>query len=338
MRAPVNRPRPRATARYRMTNVSPQRQIVQVTADRVEEALSALLAAGPAAANRFARQAESARIPLDRFWCLADEFGRYRAAVLAVPSLGRTAMLLASHAHGADEARQLGPLIAAAAEGCSDCCDIAQALIEPSRGHDLAAFEAGGLRQLAVLEYLERHLPRAGTLEALPVPSGWTIDAAAAPDVLSGADPHALGATCRAEIIAVLEASYRETRDCPGLAGLRRTSDVLDGHFGTGSRARFWLLARRGGAAEGVCLINTSPDGNSAELVYLGLAPSARGHGIGRALLSAGMRACSLARIGSISLAVDAANEPAKSLYASLGFRRTTTRAALIRPLHASPC
>jgi ribosomal protein S18 acetylase RimI-like enzyme len=245
-------------------------------------------------------------------------------------------MLLASHAHGADDARQLGPLIAAAAEGCADCCDIAQALVEPGKVHDLAAFDAGGLRQLAVLEYLERHLPRAGTLEALAVPPGWTIAAAAAPEVLSGADPHALGADCRAEIIAVLEASYRETRDCPGLAGLRRTSDVLDGHFGTGSRARFWLLARRSGAAEGVCLVNTSPDGSSAELVYLGLAPSARGKGVARALLSAAMRACSLARIGSISLAVDAANEPAKSLYASLGFRRTTMRAALIRPLRAS--
>ena len=317
-----------------MTEPNRQRHLVRATLERIEDALAALLGSGPAAAARFARQAESANIGLERCWCLADEYGRYRAAVLAVPSLGKTAMLLASHPRTEEEARELGAVVAAAAEGCADCCDIAQALVEPSRALDLQAYLAGGLEQLATLDYLERHLPRAGVLEASPAPSGWTIEPAADAATLAGGDPAALAPERRSELITVLEASYRDTRDCPGLAGLRRTSDVLDGHFGAGTRPRFWSIARRDGRAEGVCLINTAADGASAELVYLGLAPSARGAGVARALLSHGMQACSRARIGTISLAVDARNEPARRLYESCGFRRTTSRAALIRPLH----
>lgn len=307
--------------------------VVRAPPERVEDALSALLAAGPAAASRFARQAESSRIALDRMWCLADEAGRYRMAVLAVPSLGRTAMLLASHPRSREEAALLGQAISTAAEGCADACDIAQALVEPSRPLDLEAFEAGGLVRLATLEYLERNLPRAGVLEPAPVPAGWTIDPAADPALLRGADPEALGADTRAMLVALLESSYRDTRDCPGLAGMRRTRDVLDGHFGLGARPRLWFVARESGVPRGVCLVNGAPDAHSAELVYLGLSPEARGKGVARALLAAALHACSLARVGVVSLAVDALNEPARRLYLAHGFRRVSSRVALVRRL-----
>jgi len=310
--------------------------VVRSSPDRVEEALSALLAAGPAASARFARQAESSRVSLDRIWCLADEFGRYRLAVLAVPTLGRTSMLLASHARSAEEANLLGRAVSAAAEGCADACDIAQALVEPSRPLDVASFEAGGLVRLATLDYLERNLPRAGSLEAPAAPTGWTIEPVADPAVLGGADPAALGKDRRAELIAVLESSYRDTRDCPGLAGMRRTTDVLDGHFGLGARPRHWLVARESGVARGVCLVNAAPDAQSAELVYLGLSPEARGKGLAKALLAASLHACSLARIGIVSLAVDTLNEPAKRLYLAHGFRRASSRVALVRRLHGA--
>lgn len=309
--------------------------VVRASPDRVEDALSALLAAGPAAAARFARQAESSRIALDRIWCLADEFGRYRMAVLAVPTLGRTAMLLASHAHNHDEAAALGRAISAAAEGCADACDIAQALVEPTRPRDVEAFEAGGLVRLAELDYLERNLPRAGALAPPEVPAGWTIEPVAEPARLAGADPSVLGAPTREMLVGLLESSYRETRDCPGLAGMRRTQDVLDGHFGPGARPRMWFVARESGVPRGVCLVNGAPDAASAELVYLGLSPEARGKGVARALLGSALHACSVSRIGLISLAVDALNEPARRLYLSNGFRRVSSRIALVRRLRA---
>jgi len=319
-----------------MSAVERALHVVRASPDRAEEALSALLAAGPAASARFARQAETAKIALDRIWCLADDLGRYRMAVLAVPSLGRTAMLLASHPRTLDEAQVLGRAIAAAAEGCADVSDIAQALIEPSRPFDIAAFEAGGLKQLATLDYLEKEIPRSRTASAAPrapLPPGWTLGPVADPRVLAGADPHALGDACRTEIAGVLDESYKDTRDCPGLAGMRRTLDVLDGHFGLGVRPRFWLVARRDGRALGVCLVNGSPDAANAELVYLGLAREARGHGIARALLDEILQICAQARVGILSLAVDELNDPARRLYLSRGFRRTSARIAFVRPL-----
>lgn len=311
--------------------------VVRATPDRAEEALSALLAAGPAASARFVRQAESAKIALDRIWCLADDLGRYRMAVLAVPSVGRTAMLLASHPRTPEEAQVLGRAVSAAAMGCADVSDIAQALVEPARPLDLAAYEAGGLKRLATLDYLEKEIARGRPTPAIAkaaLPAGWTIGPVADPRVLAGADPLALGEACRSEIAAVLDESYKETRDCPGLAGMRRTLDVLDGHFALGPRPRFWLVARHDGRALGVCLANGSPDAANAELVYLGLAREARGLGIARALLDELLEACARARIGLVSLAVDEINEPARRLYLSRGFHKTSARVALVRPLH----
>ncbi|MFM7259381.1 MAG: GNAT family N-acetyltransferase, partial [bacterium] len=146
-----------------------------------------------------------------------------------------------------------------------------------------------------------------------------------------GTDPHALPANVRTELCSTLERSYVDTLDCPGLAGMRRTQDVLDGHFGTGARTRHWLAAREHGAMRGVCLLNVGADGSSAELVYLGLAPEARGRGVAAALLAHGMHACSRSRCTSITLAVDARNTHAARLYATNGFHRASSRIALVR-------
>jgi ribosomal protein S18 acetylase RimI-like enzyme len=297
--------------------------------------MSALLGAGPAAAARFVQQAKSAAIRLDLIWCVADPSGRYRLAVLAVPSVGRTAMLVASHARTSEDVENLGRAVAVAAEGCRSEADLAQALVDPALPLDVASFEAGGLRRMATLDYLERALPRSGTLSLPEVPAGWTIEPAAPRESLDGSDPAALGPSRRAELIALLESTYVDTMDCPGLAGMRATSDVLDGHFGSGARRRHWFIARENGAARGVCLLNTSPDGTSAELAYFGVAPSARGRGIARVLLAAGLHACSAARIATVTLAVDSRNTPAKMLYETHGFRKTISRIALVKPLRS---
>ncbi|MFN9077144.1 MAG: GNAT family N-acetyltransferase [bacterium] len=118
---------------------------------------------------------------------------------------------------------------------------------------------------------------------------------------------------------------------------MRATADVLDGHFGSGARRRHWFIAREEGRPFGLCLLNTSPDGTSAELAYFGVAPSARGRGIAKALLATGLHACSTARISTVTLAVDSRNLPAKRLYDAHGFRKTIARVALVQPRRASP-
>lgn len=297
--------------------------------------MGALLSAGPSAAARFVRQAEASRIALDRIWCLAGPDGRYRSAVLAVAARGRTVMILSTRARDAAQAGALAPAIDAAAEGSADAGDIAQSLLEPERTHDASAFTLAGFRQLATLEYQERTLPRLGAPEPTPTPDGWTIAPVAGEDALGGDDPGALPASAREELVRVLEATYRDTLDCPGLAGMRRTTDVLEGHFGSGRRRRVWLVARRDGEALAVSLLNAAPDGASAELAYFGVAPAARGSGISSAILAAGMRACAAARVGTIQLAVDARNAPARRLYARHGFRTVSSRLALVRAIGA---
>lgn len=295
--------------------------------------MSALLGAGPAAAARFVEQARSASIRLDLIWCVADPGGRYRLAVLVVPSVGRTAMLVASHARNDDDIRNLGRAIHVACDACTGEADLAQALVDPALALDISSFEAGGLRRMATLEYLERALPRSGALPMPQIPAGLTIERVAPRDALDGADPMALGQERRRELIALLESTYVGTMDCPGLAGMRATTDVLDGHFGSGARRRFWLVAREHATAVGVCLLNASPDGTSAELAYFGVSPAARGRGIARTLLAAGLHECSAARIDTVTLAVDARNLPAKLLYETHGFRKTISRIALVRQL-----
>ena len=318
-----------------MTASPPAYEVVRVDPQRTTDAMSALLGAGPAAAARFVDQAKSASIRLDLIWCVADHAGRYRLAVLAVPSVGRTAMLVASHARTSDDVSHIGRAVDAACAGCRADADLAQALVDPALPLDIASFEAGGMRRMATLDYLERALPRSGTLALPEIPAGWTVEPVAAREVLDGSDPAALGTARRAELIALLESTYVDTMDCPGLAGMRATGDVLDGHFGAGARRRHWFVAREHGVARGVCLLNASPEGGSAELAYFGVAPSARGRGIARVLLGVGLHSCSAARIATVTLAVDSRNAPAKKLYETHGFRRTISRIALVRPLRA---
>jgi len=316
-----------------MIDPNPQLEIVRVPAERRADAMGALLGAGPAAAKRFMEQASRASIRLDHLWCLADPEGRYRMAVLSVPSLGRTAMLIASRARNSQDVPDLARLLRAAADGSAGESDLAQGLIDPTHPLDILAYEMGGLVRMALLEYLERHLPRSGVLPPPEVPAGWSIDAAAPREVLDGDDAARLPREARAELVASLESSYIDTLDCPGLAGLRSTTDVLDGHFGVGTRRRHWLILRRSGAPRGVCLLNDSPDGTSSELAYFGLDPAVRGLGLGRILLAAALHAVSAARVETVTLAVDARNAPAKKLYAANGFKQTASRVALVRAL-----
>lgn len=243
--------------------------------------MAALLGAGPSAGARFAQQARAAAISLDRIWALADSHGRLRAAVLAVASPGRTTMLLATHPRDGRDASEIGRCVREACVAAEADTDLAQALVEPSRPRDVEAYEAGGLRALATLDYLECRLGPSwnsrGTGFEPPSP-GWSVETIR--EVVGASDPGAISDATRRELCGVLEQSYLDTHDCPGLAGIRRTTDVLDGHFGTGARARIWLLARKDGAPAAVCLLNGASDRASAELVYLGVARDARGQGL----------------------------------------------------------
>lgn len=85
----------------------------------------------------------------------------------------------------------------------------------------------------------------------------------------------------------------------------------------------------------GVMLLNVIPPREALELVYLGLAPRARGHGLARRLMLHGLSQVRRRHCRRMLLAVDERNEPAVRLYGELGFHPTTRKLAMIRSVGA---
>jgi ribosomal-protein-alanine N-acetyltransferase len=84
----------------------------------------------------------------------------------------------------------------------------------------------------------------------------------------------------------------------------------------------FALLARE--ETGGFVLVRTA--GGEAEILTLAVAPAARRRGIGSSLISAACRKAEEMGAEAVFLEVSRANEPAKMLYARLGFREVGQR------------
>jgi len=274
-------------------------------------------------ARRFMDYARTHRIALDRMWAKIDPLDRIQEVVLAVPSPGRTAILFSSHPQNKDQVRSLGGVIDAACQNLRrEDIDLAQVLLDPTETLEQAAFSYGGFLALATLSYLERpvRLPRG----VVASPPRWPL----------GAKVMAYQPSMDAQLLDILDASYEDTLDCPDLRGHRKTVDILNGHRHSGVfDPTLWTLLTLDGQGVGALLLNPSVDGGIIELVYLGLAKSARGKGLGRQLLRYGLRLIESRREKNITLAVDETNLPAVSLYQAEGFRSALRRVAMIRPL-----
>jgi len=197
---------------------------------------------------------------------------------------------------------------------------LAQVLLEPQDTALREAFLGGGFDDLARLAYMECPVPRRPRRSRAELPNGVTVEV--------------WTEDLKAETLEILDASYEDTLDCPGLRGLRETEDILAGHSGTGEfDPELWTLMRVDGAPSGVLLLNHSPASNTLELVYMGLAKRVQGRGLGRRLLHHGLHRVAERPERAVTLAVDERNEPAIALYRGEGFRRVLRRVALIRSL-----
>jgi len=140
-----------------------------------------------------------------------------------------------------------------------------------------------------------------------------------------------------ARLARMVEATYRETLDCPWLNGVRDTSDVLSGYRETGvfdpSR---WLLLRHAGRDVGALLLADHPATDQWEIVYMGLVPEARGHGWGLELVRYAQWLVREAGRSRLVLAVDAENRPAIDAYQAAGFVQWDTRQVHIRMMSRS--
>ncbi|MHB8901114.1 MAG: GNAT family N-acetyltransferase [Thermoguttaceae bacterium] len=218
------------------------------------------------------------------------------------------------------EPEETAARLAAAAVAHARCAGvrIVHALLDgqPSP-EDLARLRQAGFTPLAELFYLvaQRH-------EFPPAPPDGPLDFESC--TLPQYD----------RLCAVVEATYEETLDCPGLDGTRSAREVLEGY---GATDRFcpphWYFVRHRQQDVGCLLLADYGKHGNCELTYMGLVPSARGSAWGLLVTRyAQWVARSLDR-DRLVLAVDAGNQPARNMYGAAGFRGWDRRVVFILAL-----
>lgn len=302
----------------------PTLQVVEASGGRLHEAAAALTGSRDRG-RRYLAHLAAQGLRADAALALADRDGRLHAAAVLTRHAGRTAMASVTAPRAAWEAQQWAPLASAAvARAASLDVDVLQALVDPAHRHTAALLELGGLRTIGTLAYLERPL-------SAPVPARTGPDA---PGIRIAPWDRA----DRTVLEQLLEASYIDTRDCPGLAQMRRTCDILDGHMATGEHdpSMWWIMSDTDGPC-GLALLSPVPSADCVEVVYFGLAPRVRGRGLSRALLAHAVGALAGRRERSLALACDEGNVAALRLYRSFGFVRRLSRIALVAPTRPAP-
>lgn len=334
--------------------------IRSVGPDLVEQAAHRLVeASAPGdgdAGRRFLAAARTNHIALDNFRVSVDQGnGRVREAVLIVPGAGHTGMVFTSQPKDTTAQSELAAVLSSACRAAKGM-KLAQALLLPSEGGVTAALSLAGFQNLAGLAYMRRRgdhrsmiAPAGPFAEAIGADSvRWEVDHERMPKggTRGGTVVERYGAliarvgrdAARHMLRDALIASYRETLDCPELCRLRDPEDVLESHLAVGTHdPTLWWVVRSDSSPLGAMLWSplaggTEPARDTAELVYIGLAPELRGIGLGGHLLSYGLAELDQRRIHEATCAVDLTNEPALALYAAHGFRRFAERVAWVKP------
>ena len=252
---------------------------------------------------------------------VADAGGVLAWALLPVVSPGRSMLLLTPAAGPSDAARSsaAGGLVdAACAHFAERDVQLAQVLLDPADAASQRLYEGRSFQRVAHLIYLQATPRRKAAAPALPLGVRW---------VGYGPETHALFAR-------TIAATYQDSLDCPRLNGLRDMEDVIAGHKASGEfDPRLWGLLCEGEEPLGVLLLSRAAPADTLELVYLGLAPAARGRGLGGVLMRQALAAAAACGAGRLSLAVDADNQPALKLYYRHGMQRVGAKLALMRLL-----
>jgi mycothiol synthase len=135
---------------------------------------------------------------------------------------------------------------------------------------------------------------------------------------------------------ATLLATYEGTRDCPELNGTRTAADLA---LEVESAGEHFLAydPSRPDTPVGVVSLTGGAESGLVELTYLGVVPSERGRGYGRALLAFAAAEAARSRAAALVLNVDARNEPALRLYRRHGFVETERREVFLAHYPVEP-
>ena len=240
--------------------------------------------------------------------CFQQE--RLLGAVLAQTQAGRAAIVWPPRLVAGQPSEIADSLLRAVGERLARCSvSMAHALLDAVSEADDNALRGGGFEPLAKLLYM--------FCDRDDFPG--TCPSQSQPDDHLDFEPYEPANHDR--LAQAVGNTYTQTLDCPRLNGMRRIEDVLDGYRAMGhfdpSR---WLIVRHQGQDVGCLLMADHPEHGSSELVYMGIIPSARGHGWGREITQHAKWLTAVQNRPRLVLAVDAENRPAIDMYTSVGF------------------
>jgi GNAT superfamily N-acetyltransferase len=249
---------------------------------------------------------------------IAEHEGQVVGAAWLQPQVGRTATLWPV----AFRAEQFHTLAAPLAQHAMSAAAqlstaLAQTLLDSSEHPFSEVLKALDFHHLADLRYLMLSVPNRASL---PAASPVRLDSPA---------------LAQRELFAqLIQTTYRHTLDCPGLEGCRHIDDVLEGYQTIGTHdPNLWFIAHYQEQPAGVLLLSPYPESRQWELVYMGVVPELRGHGIGGQILAQVRYLASQAGIEQVVLAVDAENHPALQMYGEAGFVEWAHRTAYIKSI-----
>lgn len=303
-----------------------RRECRLVQRHEIDSALRLLLAgpgglAGDEQVLDFLSYAMHRKVDVNNTW-IAVTRSRLEWAMLPVVSPGKTMLLLSPtkliHRTSAEAPAELSRAICM--EYAKRDVDLAQLLLDPNERSVLDAYATACFSELAELIYLRRAIKSAG--DTITLPESFSLKSYS--PTLEGLFANAIRAT------------YENSLDCPGLNGIRQMRDVIEGHRATGEFApHLWHVLLERDQPVAVLLLNRSIHEDAMELVYIGLAPSTRGRGIGDLLMRLAIFLSAHDAKRELTLAVDSRNAPAMRLYFRHGFKRVGSRSAMIRDLRS---
>lgn len=255
---------------------------------------------------------------------VAEQGGRISLAALPVPSPGRTMLVFASPLTNRADHESLTRLIdAACLAGAARGVQLAEALIDPTDPVFRQAYESAGFRTMAELIYLATDIRPNMQPPALPADLHWETYSNATHGRFAGA----------------ILASYQNSLDCPALNGQRAIDDVIEGHKAAGlfDPSRWFILCDKTQTLGVLLLSDAGRGAKTMELVYVGLAPGARGRKLGEVLMKQTLGLCASQGFSKLTLAVDAKNVPAQKLYYRHGMSRLASKLAMMRRLEEVP-
>jgi len=121
---------------------------------------------------------------------------------------------------------------------------------------------------------------------------------------------------------SILSKIQDSSLDCPGLSDVLSPWQAIEGFRHQGQyRPEHWCILRYRAEDAGLLLMAPHPQTRCWELIYMGVMPGWRGHGLGRQLVVEALGRAADHGAERLLLSVDTRNHLALRLYQQLGFR-----------------